>query len=191
MDDFIRILAHAASVSEHVFARNDPQALAQQLGQTLRIVVDNLSQLLNARQQAKRLVRSAQHTIIQPSENNPLKFSPSGEEALRIMFGPPTRSYLDAHQALQQGFEDIKTHQVKTYSAMQRALTELMAEFDPQTIERETEVDRGFAAVVASRKAKLWDACVSRWQAKRRPDKGGLVDAFMAIFARHYDERRQ
>jgi type VI secretion system protein ImpI len=190
IDEFVRALARAAGVSEQVFTQKDPQAVAEQLGQMLRLVVDNLSQLLNARVQAKRLVRSASHTVIQATDNNPLKFSPSAEEALRIMFGPTTRSYLDAQQALLQGFEDIKTHQVKTYSAMQHALTTLLAELDPQAIDRDTEADRGIAAVVGSRKARLWDAYVARWQAKQRSEKGGLIDAFMQIFAQYYDERR-
>jgi type VI secretion system protein ImpI len=190
IDEFVRALARAAGVSEQVFTQKDPQAVAEQLGQMLRVVVDNLSQLLNARVQAKRMVRSASHTVIQATDNNPLKFSPSAEEALRIMFGPQTRSYLDAQQALLQGFEDIKTHQVKTYSAMQQALTTLLAELDPETIDRGTEADRGIAGMVGSRKARLWDAYVARWQAKQRSEKGGLIDAFMQIFAQYYDERR-
>ena len=188
-DDFVRIVARAAGVSEEVFTTKDTHALAEQLGQVLRIVVDNLSQLLNARGQAKRLIRAASHTVIQPTDNNPLKFSPSAEEAIRIMFGPPTPSYLDAKQALQRGFEDVKTHQVKTYSAMQHALATLLAELDPHRIEQETDAKRGVAAVVTSRKAKLWDAYVARWQAKQGADKAGLLDAFMNIFAQHYDDR--
>jgi len=188
IDEFLRALAGAAGISEEIFTQKDPQELARQLGDALRVVVENLSQLLQARLQAKRLVRSTQHTVIQATENNPLKFSPSTEDALRIMFGPPTRSYLDAHQALVRGFEDVKTHQVKTYSAMQRALTKILAELDPQVIDRETGADRGIAAVMTSRKASLWDAYVARWQAKQHTEKGGLIDAFMLIFSRYYDE---
>jgi len=188
IDEFLRTLAGAAGVAEEIFTQKDPQELARQLGDTLRVVVDNLSQLLQARLQAKRLVRSTQHTVIELADNNPLKFSPSTEDALRIMFGPPTRSYLDAHHALVRGFEDIKTHQVKTYSAMQRALTKVLAELAPQVIDRDTGADRGIAAVITSRKASLWDAYVARWQAKQHSEKGGLIDAFMLIFARYYDD---
>jgi type VI secretion system protein ImpI len=190
VDAFIRALARAAGVPEDVLLQKSPQDLADELGGTLRIVVENLSQLLHARVQAKRLVRSAVHTVVQATDNNPLKFSPSPEEAMRMMFGPPTRGYLDAHQALRRAFEDIKTHQVKTYSALQHALTELIGDLDPQTIEREAAGERGISAVVGSRKAKLWDAYVARWQAKQRPGDAGLLDAFMLIFAKYYDEPR-
>jgi type VI secretion system protein ImpI len=190
VEEFLRHLARAAGVSEQVFAQRNSQEVAEQMGEILRLVVDNLSQLLNARMQAKRLMRSASHTVIQATDNNPLKFSPSAEDALRIMFAPPARSYMNAAQALTRSFEDIKTHNVKTYSAMQRALTTLLAELDPETVNRETEPDRGISAVVSSRKAKLWDVYVARWQAKQRSESGGLLDAFMVLFARYYDEQR-
>jgi type VI secretion system protein ImpI len=73
---------------------------------------------------------------------------------------------------------------------MQHALATLLAELDPHRIEQETEANRGVAAVVTSRKAKLWDAYVARWQAKQGANKAGLIDAFMTIFAQYYDERR-
>jgi type VI secretion system protein ImpI len=186
-EEFLRRLAAAAGVSEEVFAKKDAGELADQLGAVTRLVVDNVMQLLNARVQAKRLARSSQHTMIQAFDNNPLKFSPTAEEALRIMFGPPTRSYLDASHAIEQGFEDLKTHQIKTYSAMQHALTTLMAGLEPDTIARDTDADRGMAALLVSRKAKLWDAYVARWQAQVRREGTGLVDTFMLLFADYYD----
>jgi type VI secretion system protein ImpI len=186
-EDFLRRLAAAAGVSEEVFAKKDAGELADQLGAVTRLVVDNVMQLLNARVQAKRLARSSQHTMIQALDNNPLKFSPTAEDALRIMFGPQTRSYLDARRAIEQGFEDLKTHQIKTYSAMQHALTTLMAGLEPENIARDTDEDRGIAALLVSRKAKLWDAYVARWQAQVRREGTGLVDAFMLLFADYYD----
>ena len=94
-----------------------------------------MKQLLEARQQAKRLARSSNQTMIQALNNNPLKFAPTAEDAMRIMFGPQTRSYLDARGALAQSFDDLKAHQVRTFSAMQHALKLVLEEFDPDIIE--------------------------------------------------------
>jgi type VI secretion system protein ImpI len=182
-----RGLARGAHVPEDVFAQRDPDQLAEQLGGLMLLVVENVRQLLNARGQAKRLARSANQTMIQALNNNPLKFSPTSEDALRIMFGPPTRSYLDAHRSLEQSFDDLKTHQLKTYSAMQQALRMLVADLDPQAISAETEEDRGIASLMGSRKAKLWDIYVARWQAKARRHEGGMIDVFMQYFAECYD----
>jgi type VI secretion system protein ImpI len=186
-EPFLRRLSQAAGVPTDLFAQKDPGELADEIGLLMRLMVDNVMQLLNARVQAKRLARTSNHTLVQAFDNNPLKFAPTAEEALRIMFGPPTRSYLDARRALEQGFGDLKTHQIKTYSAMQHALTLLLADLDPQSIDRDTDAGRGIAALVTSRKAKLWDAYVARWQAQVHREGGGLVDSFMLLFADCYD----
>jgi type VI secretion system protein ImpI len=144
-------------------------------------------QLLNARRQAKVMARSSSHTTIQAIDNNPLKFCPSAPDALRMMFGPATSGYLDAHRAIGQGFEDLKTHQLKTYSAMQHALTKLMADFDPEAIARDTDEGRGIAGLLVSRKAKLWDAYEAQWEAKIGRAGGGPIEVFMAYFAEAYD----
>ena len=186
-DEFLRRLARAAGLPEDAFAQRRPEEVADQIGDTLRLMAENLMQLLNARVQAKRLARSASHTTIQALDNNPLKFSPSAQDALRIMFGPPSRAYLDAHRTIEQSFSDLKAHQIKTYSAMQHALSQLMKDFDPEAIEADTDADRGIGALLTSRKAKLWDSFVARYQAKVRREDGGLIEAFMLYFSEYYD----
>jgi type VI secretion system protein ImpI len=184
--DLVARLAHGARVPPDYFANRDPAELAELVGQVVRLVAEGTMQLLNARQQAKRMARTASHTTIEALNNNPLKFSPTAEDALRILFGPATRSYLDAYSAFAQSFDDLKSHQVKTYVAMQHALQEMLRELDPEEIEREAE-GGGIASLMGSRKARLWDAYVARWQAKAGADNGGLVDAFMLKFAKFYD----
>jgi type VI secretion system protein ImpI len=184
---FIIQLARAAGLPEDVLRQKDPDELAQQVGAVLRLVAENLMQLLNARRQAKRLARSASHTTVQAIDNNPLKFCPSAADALRIMFGPTSRSYLDAQRAIGQGFEDLKAHQVKTYAAMQHAITMLVADLDPKAIEKDADDGRGISGLLVSRKAKLWDAYDARWQAKIARTGDGPIEAFMAYFAEAYD----
>src|SRR5262249_42941461 len=157
--------AQGARVPADYFAQRDPAEMAELMGQLIRLVIEGTMQLLNARQQAKRLARSSSHTVVEAFNNNPLKFSPTAEDALRILFGPTTRSYLDAYSALAQSFDDLKNHQVRTYAAMQHALIAFMQELNPNTIERDGG-DHGIASLVGSRKARLWDAYVARWQAK-------------------------
>ena len=186
-DAFLRQLARSAGLADDLFTRSDTGELARQLGGVLRVVSENLRQLLSARAQSKQLARSASHTMVQAIGNNPLKFAPSTEDAMRIMFGPPTQSYLDATRAIEQSFADLKQHQIKTYSAMQHALAALTADLGPRAIEDSTPDDRGFAGVLASRKARLWEAYVARWQARVREDERGPVEAFMLHFAEYYD----
>jgi len=96
----------------------DEGALAELLGAMILNVAENLRQLNTARSQSKRMMRSANQTDIQLTENNPLRHLPTAEDALRVMFGPPSRSYLDAYRTLEKSFGDLKQHQLMTVSAM-------------------------------------------------------------------------
>jgi type VI secretion system protein ImpI len=183
--DFVRLVAQGAGLSEQVFAQ-DPARLAEQLGGLVRLVAENTRQLLNARLQAKRLARMSAQTTIEALNNNPLKFSPTTEDALRIMFGPPTPSYLDAREALEEAFNDIKEHQVRTYSAMQQALVMMVEDLDPQAIE-ETAGAGGLSGVIGSRKGRMWDTYSERWKAKTRGQEEGILGVFMQYFAECYD----
>jgi type VI secretion system protein ImpI len=187
MAKFAELVARGAGLPENAFAGRDPGELAEQFGRLLKLATDNMKQLLEARQHAKRLARSPNQTAVQAINNNPLKFAPSPEDALRIMFGSPGRSYLDAERAFAQGFDDLKKHQIKTYSAMQRAVTLLMKDVDPAAVEAASQSDRGLAGMMGSRKARLWDLYVARWQAHARRHDNGILDTFMDYFARCYD----
>ena len=183
---FVYRLSRGAGVPEEVFAGHDPLKLAEEFGVLMRLVAENMKQLLSARAESRAMTRSARHTMIAAFDNNPLKFAPTPEEALRIMFGPRTRSYLDARQTLKQSFDDLKAHQINTYAAMQQALKMLMDDLDPHAIEQATEAERGIGAVVGSRKAKLWDAYATRWKEKVGRHDNGLLDAFMLYFSECY-----
>jgi type VI secretion system protein ImpI len=182
--DFVQRFAQGASLPVDALVR-DPAQLAEELGALMRMVTENLRQLLTARLQAKRIARLSNQTSIEALDNNPLKFSPTGEDALRVMFGPKTTSYLDARRALAESFADLKEHQIRSYSAMQQAIAMMVADLDPQAIDDATEADRGISGVIGSRKARLWDAYVTRWQAMTL-GQSGLVDLFMRHFAECY-----
>jgi len=184
---FVQAVARGAGLPQDAFAGRDVDELAEQFGRLLKLATDNMKQLLEARQQAKRLARSPNQTTVQAVDNNPLKFSPTPEDALRIMFGARGRSYLDAEGAFVQAFSDLKKHQIKTYSAMQRAVTLLMKDVEPEAIEAFCPSDRGLASMVGSRKARLWDIYVSRWQALADRHDNGMLETFMDHFARCYE----
>ena len=175
--DFARRVAQAAGIPDQA-PTQDPE----QLGILIRLVTENMRQLLNARLQAKRVARVSNQTMIQALDNNPLKFAPTTEDALRIMFGPPSASYLDARRALEEAFADVKEHQVRTYSAMQQALKMLLDDLDPQAIEEATG-----SGMLGSRKSRAWDTYSERWKAKTRGQDEGILGVFMQYFAECYD----
>jgi type VI secretion system protein ImpI len=185
--ELLNRIARAAGIPERAIANRDPNAVADEIGAAIRSTAENLAQMLASRAESKTLMRSSSRTMIRSLENNPLKFSGSLEEALAIMFGTPTRQYLDARATIESSFSDLKNHQILTYGAMQGALDALFEEFAPERIDRSVEPDRGLGGIVVPRKAKLWDAYVERWRAKTKRADGRLFEAFMALFAEAYD----
>ena len=183
-------IAHAAGIPERAIAGRDPNALADEIGLSIRLSAQNLAQMLSTRAESKTLMRSASRTMVRAIENNPLKFSSTVEEALAIMFGGPTRQYLDARATIEASFADLKTHQVLTYGAMRDALDALFEDLAPERIDRSVEADHGLGRIVASRKARLWDIYVDRWRAKTKRSDGRLLEAFMALFAEAYDRQQ-
>ncbi len=88
---------------------------------------------------------------------------------------------------IDRSFADIKSHQLLTFAAMQRALEAMFEDLAPERIDASVEPDHGLGALVGSRKAKLWDAYLERWRAKSKRSDGRLNEAFMALFADAYD----
>jgi type VI secretion system protein ImpI len=180
-------IARAAGVPSDVFTSRNPDELADEIGAVLRLVAENLGQMLASRAESKTLMRSSSRTMIRAVENNPLKFAGSPSEALGIMFGPPTRNYFDARATIERSFADLKSHQILTFSAMQGALDALFEDLAPERIDHSVEPEKGIGALISSRKAKLWDIYVERWRAKSKRADGRLLEAFIALFAQAYD----
>lgn len=188
LEEFLRRFTAAANIPGQCFARRDPLTIADELGGLMRVAVENLTQLLNARVQTKRFVRASSQTTIQALDNNPLKFAPTCDDALKIMFGPRTSGYLDARGAFEGAFADLKSHQVNTFSAMQQAVRMLVEDLDPKAIEEAAGPETRLAGLFGSRTSKAWNMYVARWQAKALRHEDGLLDAFMLYFAERYDQ---
>ncbi|HXW72970.1 MAG TPA: type VI secretion system-associated FHA domain protein TagH [Methylocella sp.] len=185
---FASRFAEAAGLPADAIAKQDPEEFGRHLGALFRIVVEGLIQLLHARLAAKRIAGSRSQTMIEAFGNNPLKFSPTPTDALRLLFGPPMRGYLEPGRALQQTFTDLKQHEIDVLAAMQGAVKMLVEDLDPDAIEQMVGNDRGLFAKIGSPKAKLWDAYVARWKAKAHRHDNGLLGAFMLYFSHCYDQ---
>ena len=135
-------------------------------------------------------MRSANQTLIQAADNNPLRFSPTAEDALAIMFGRQTKSYLDARRALDQSYLALKAHQVDTFAAIQAAIQQLVVDLDPKEIEKALDANKN-NSFFANKKARLWDDFVMRWKVKVGGHESGMLGAFMQFFGEAYDRRRK
>jgi type VI secretion system protein ImpI len=185
---FLRRAARAAGLPEDAFAQRGWEEIADEWGELLRAITQNMMQLMQARFEARRITRASHQTLMQALDNNALKFSPTPDHALRLLFGPPTPNYLNAKRAFSSSFDDLKRHQLVTFQAMQTAMAALVQDMSPEAIEASREEDRGLAAMLGSKKARAWDVYTARWNARAMREDDGMLGAFMRYFAQAYDD---
>lgn len=180
--NFLAAFAAGAEISPAALAGRDPDELAHELGQLLNIVVRQLSGLLKARAAAKAMTKSGKRTTLQAGGNNPLKFIPTPDETIEVMLAG-RRGYLDARKSLEEAFADLESHEIATFSAMQKALSRLLDGIAPQTIDNKVP-----GSAFTSKKARAWDEYVARWEAMSDAGEHGVLNVFLTHFAEAYDE---
>jgi type VI secretion system protein ImpI len=183
--EYVRRFAAGAGIPEEVLARMDAGAVAELSGRLLNLACLHIMTMLHARAEAKALSRTGNRTMIQPADNNPLKFMPSAEEALRVMLSPETRGYLDAKRAIEAAFADLKMHQIASLAAMQAAAAELFDDLSPEAIAKAVESRK---SLLTGGKGRQWDAYAERWAAKVGRREHGMLGAFLELFAEQYDK---
>jgi type VI secretion system FHA domain protein len=176
-------------VDESALGRLSPEEFMELVGRLFRNTVRDIRDLLTARANVKSGFR-LDLTMIQPRENNPLKFSVGDEsEMIRNLFDTRGGGYLDAESAFSEAFRDIQAHQIGVLRGMRAAFDGVLDRFDPARIERETRI-RGIAF---SRKALLWDAYMESYPDIAREVKDGdwLLSNpdFQKGYSRPEDER--
>lgn len=151
------------------------------VGVVYREMVDGMMKVLRARSEEKREMRWSDMTTIQPRKNNPLKFFPTAEDTMRVMLAHKSFAYIDADEAVREGFADIMKHQMAMRAGMQAALSDLLKRFDPKIFEESFK-----EGIVFQKKAKCWDA-----YSKAYPNLVGEVldDLFGDAFAEAYQEQ--
>lgn len=178
--DLIAQICEAAGLDPKIMTERDPREVARELGLVLRLSTEQLSMLLQGRANAKRITKSANRTMIGIADNNAMKFTTDAAEALDIMFRRSRAGYLDAPASFREAFGDIHDHEKATFAAMQRALSRLMEDLTPESVE--DKVSGPFGA-----KAKAWDIYVQRWNAKTEHFENGILDVFFGYFSEIYD----
>lgn len=160
--------------------------LMHKAGQLLREIAVGLKDILRNRAELKDKFRLSQ-TTIQPSENNPLKFSASVDETLCNLLKDDNH-YLSAVEAVREAFLDIKMHQAAMLAAMRCAFDDFIDRLDPAELTE--KFDRGLkrgALLGAANKMKYWDLYGELYQVMTHKTDGQFPHLFSEEFARAYE----
>jgi type VI secretion system protein len=140
-------------------ALDDVQTLAlmERLGRTLRILVPGLIEILASRSSTKQEFH-IDRTMLGAHDNNPLKFSASTDEAMRVLLLQGIPGFLAIDQAVDQALADIKKHQLAVLAGMQVALETVIGRFDPAQLETRLERRSVLEGILPQgRKARYWE----------------------------------
>jgi type VI secretion system FHA domain protein len=151
-DWFDVFLESAGIMDKTVFAGRDMTELMGNIGAVFREMVAGLMTILAGRSEEKNPI-GIEMTIIQREDNNPLKFNPTVEDAVKQLMTDARPGFLQAVEAVKEGFGDIMEHQMSMTAGYQAALNQMMKRFEPRQFEKKFE-----QGIVINKKAKCWDA---------------------------------
>ena len=156
-----------------------PPEMAPVLGQIVRLVAQGMIDVLGARAQ----FRSQFHlplTRVRASQNNPLKFAPTAEEALTAMFHTRARGYVQPLEAFEDAFDDIRFHLLATLAGMRAGLESMLKRLDPKRLQQLS--DRRYPGFLArfGAQRRYWDRYVDLFE-----EMTGKADA---VFQQTYGE---
>ena len=154
----------------------------QTIGKLLRAAIDGTIQLMAVRASTKHEMRAAV-TVIQPRNNNALKFSPDAATGVEQLLQPPARGFLDGPQALEEVMQDLVGHSIGTVAGMRAAIEGMLGRFDPAALEEKLASGSVFDSLLPmNRRAKLWDLYVQH-HARIREE---AQEDFHALFGRAF-----
>jgi type VI secretion system FHA domain protein len=188
--ELFRVFLEGAGVENLQLSDADLEKTMHALGQIFREVISGLRDILMGRTAFKSEFR-LERTMIQQKENNPLKFSISADEAMLALLRRPGPGYMPAVEAVHQGVEDVKAHQLAVVAGLQVALAALLREFDPENLTQRLEQQRSVLAnlMPGARNAKAWEVYEAFYKEVAAGAEQGFDGPFGREFRRAYEEQ--
>lgn len=179
--DLLEIFFKAAGI-ENVddIPKEDSPGLMHTVGTVFRELVDGLMTVIRGRAELKSQFRVSM-TVLKPSENNPLKFTPTVEELIKALLVDKHPGFVSAVDAVHEGYEDIMNHQLAITAGVQASLKSILKRFDPQSVS-----DKHSGRLALLKKIKCWDEYSKAYE---QIAGEALEDFFGDDFVRAYDEQ--
>lgn len=178
-------------------ARVQPGIYAQ-LGAILRTVTEGLMSVLQSRATVKSEFRMPM-THVRPVENNPLKISPSMQEALRSLFLAYNPGYLSPTDAFREGLADISHHELAMLAGVRAAYRAMLASLHPDKLEtqftrrlrRTSFIPWDMAIVRLGNRLRFWGMYRAQFEDFESDPESHFQLLFGEAFAQAYEEQLQ
>jgi type VI secretion system protein len=185
----LRAFLRGAGIPDAAIGSLDATACLHRYGELFRELAAGVRELLAARALMKSEFRVPQ-TLIQPSGNNPLKFSVDLEQALHALLVSRSNGYAEPLTAVREAVADLRAHEVGLIAGMQKAAAKLLGALAPATLETRIEASGLLGSLVpAARKARCWETYEAVYQEVAADLEEDVRGAFREAFATAYTEQ--
>jgi len=144
--DLLQAFLRGAGLDQLRLDKAQAEAQMESIGRSYRLMVEGLIDVLRARSSLKGEFR-IQQTMIQPVENNPLKFAPNVDEALLLLLRQSNQAFMAPDLAVRDSFDDLRAHQLAVMAGVEAAIKHLLARFEPAQLEERMGKPGGLSSI--------------------------------------------
>lgn len=150
-------------------------------------IMTGLVDLLQARAEIKNEFR-VNKTILHAQENNPLKFSANGADAINNLFIQSRPGFLQPEAAINQAFADINVHQTALLQGLRQGMMDLLKDFEPEKLEAQFDnsLKRG-SLLSKMNSSKYWQLYKEMYKHFNVDSDDDFQRIFGETFAKAYD----
>ncbi|MEA8481864.1 type VI secretion system-associated FHA domain protein TagH [Pseudomonas aeruginosa] len=186
--DLLQAFLRGAGMTQLKVDPAGAEAQMEAIGRSYRGLVEGLVDVLRARASLKGEFRMAQ-TMIQPVQNNPLKFAPNVDEAMLLLLRRDNQAFMAPDRAVADSFEDLKAHQLAVMAGVQAAIRHLLARFEPAALEARFGKPAGLSGLLpGARQAQNWESFTELYAKILREAEDDFQELFGREFSRAYEE---
>lgn len=128
-----------------------PVEKMERIGEMLRQFTESTVAVLRSRAEFKSMFR-VNVTTIQRSDNNPLKFAITTDDAIKHLINDEQVGFKESVESIDEGFNDLLNHQLAMQAGIQASINNILMQFSPAIIEKQYE-----EGIVLQKKSKCWD----------------------------------
>lgn len=186
--DLLQAFLRGAGLDQLRLDKANAEAQMESIGRSYRLMVEGLIDVLRARSSLKGEFR-IQQTMIQPVENNPLKFAPNVDEALLLLLRHGNQAFMAPDAAVRDSFDDLRAHQLAVMAGVEAAIKHLLGRFEPAQLEERMAKPGGLSGIFSgSRQAQYWQQFTELYSNISREAQEDFQDLFGREFSRAYEE---
>ncbi|MGY2264948.1 type VI secretion system-associated FHA domain protein TagH [Pseudomonas sp. SDO5561_S422] len=185
--DLLQAFLRGAGLDQLRLDKAQAEAQMESIGRSYRLMVEGLIDVLRARSSLKGEFRM-QQTVIQPVENNPLKFAPNADEALLLLLRHSNQAFMAPDLAVRDSFDDLRAHQLAVMAGVEAAIKHLLTRFEPAQLEERMGKPGGLSSIFnGSRQAQYWQQFTELYSNISREAQEDFQDLFGREFSRAYE----